>query len=188
MKGRVTKFFHDKGYGFIKDENGDSRFFHVSSIKGYDEIIEGSIVRFEPGENQKGLIATDIKLVNKAKDFITLGDTNIRLKNIKNYGITYETEVEVIEIPINYTTGQKVFNRTLGVFQMIVGLTERDAGMSTDGINSFAKGYIKEIKKNVHYKVLYITTYQADNFRFHEKKVNFDIDEKYNELNDYLSV
>ncbi|MGD6834543.1 cold-shock protein [Sutcliffiella halmapala] len=188
MKGRVTKFFQDKGFGFIKDENGDSRFFHVSNIKGYDEILEGSIVRYEPGESKKGLLATNVMLVHKNKDFITIGDTNIRLKNIKNYGITYETEVEVIEIPINYTTGQKAFNRTLGVFQFIVGLTERDAGMSSDGINSFSKGYIQEIKRDVHYKVLYITTYQADNFRFHEKEVNFDIDEKYNELNDYLSV
>ncbi|NHW59171.1 cold shock domain-containing protein, partial [Escherichia coli] len=28
MNGIITKWFEDKGFGFIKDENGDNRYFH----------------------------------------------------------------------------------------------------------------------------------------------------------------
>lgn len=34
MFGRVTKYFHDRGYGFIRGEDGKSYFIHVSKLYG----------------------------------------------------------------------------------------------------------------------------------------------------------
>lgn len=47
MYGRVTKYFHDKGYGFIRGEDNNSYFVHHSQLKG--EVIErGHYVFFKP--------------------------------------------------------------------------------------------------------------------------------------------
>lgn len=74
MKGRVSRYFQAKGYGFIKDENGESRFFHTSNVKGLNDISEGSLVEFTPAKNQKGLACIDIKVFNERKPvFIALG-------------------------------------------------------------------------------------------------------------------
>lgn len=32
MNGTITTWFEDKGFGFIKDENGDNRYFHVIKV------------------------------------------------------------------------------------------------------------------------------------------------------------
>lgn len=33
MKGVVIDYKEDRGFGFIKDENEESRFFHISDIR-----------------------------------------------------------------------------------------------------------------------------------------------------------
>jgi len=33
MKGIIVDYFEEKGFGFIKDENEDKRFFHISEIR-----------------------------------------------------------------------------------------------------------------------------------------------------------
>ena len=38
MYGRVTKFFHDRGYGFILGEDGNTYFIHVSKL--YSEYLD----------------------------------------------------------------------------------------------------------------------------------------------------
>lgn len=42
MKGRVIKYFEEKAYGFVQDENGESRFFHISNVKELNEISKGN--------------------------------------------------------------------------------------------------------------------------------------------------
>ena len=37
MYGRVTKFFHDRGFGFILGEDGNTYFVHVSKL--YSELF-----------------------------------------------------------------------------------------------------------------------------------------------------
>ena len=34
MYGRVTKYFHDRGYGFIRGEDGNTYFIHASKLRG----------------------------------------------------------------------------------------------------------------------------------------------------------
>ncbi len=38
MNGTITTWFKDKGFGFIKDENGENRYFHVIKVANPDLI------------------------------------------------------------------------------------------------------------------------------------------------------
>ena len=61
MKNGVVKFFNEvKGFGFIKGEDGQEIFVHVSGLK--EEIRENDNVVFEVQEGKKGLNAVNVKL------------------------------------------------------------------------------------------------------------------------------
>lgn len=47
MYGRVTKYFTDRGYGFIRGEDNNSYFVHHSQLKG-ENIDRGYYVSFKP--------------------------------------------------------------------------------------------------------------------------------------------
>lgn len=47
MYGRVTKYFTDRGYGFIRSEDNNSYFVHHSQLKG-EHIERGYYVSFKP--------------------------------------------------------------------------------------------------------------------------------------------
>src|SRR5690625_4245970 len=190
MRGRVLKYFQDKGYGFIKDENGDSRFFHITKVKDVTEILEGTLVNFKPEETKKGLSCVDITVLNENKPkFIALGDVRIKLSNIKNYGLDYETIEELVsEEKFYYTKGEKISNRVggtlLGILGAAAGGAEGAAALASKG--KWSDHYVERTTENVEYKILYITTYQGDNFRFHQKYESFNIEEKMKELDRYF--
>lgn len=48
--GRVTKYFHDKGFGFILGEDGNSYFIHSSKLQG-EYLDKGYYVFFKPYAN-----------------------------------------------------------------------------------------------------------------------------------------
>ena len=52
MYGRVTKYFHDRGYGFIKGEDGNTYFIHHSNLKG-EYIDPGYFVSFKPFQSDR---------------------------------------------------------------------------------------------------------------------------------------
>ena len=61
MKNGVVKFFNEtKGFGFIKEENGQEIFVHVSGLA--DKIRENDNVTFDTQEGKKGLNAINVKL------------------------------------------------------------------------------------------------------------------------------
>jgi len=63
-KGSVKWFSNIKGFGFIQcDEHGDI-FVHFSDIQidGYKTLSEGQIVEYELVDNEKGLMAKNVKL------------------------------------------------------------------------------------------------------------------------------
>lgn len=65
MLGKVKRFNSEKGYGFIKTENGKDLFFHYSELQmdGFKTIEAGQSVEFEVVETEKGLRAVNIKVV-----------------------------------------------------------------------------------------------------------------------------
>jgi CspA family cold shock protein len=61
MKKGTVKFFNEtKGFGFIKDDDGQEIFVHVSGLK--DKIRENDTVEYEIQESKKGLNAVNVKL------------------------------------------------------------------------------------------------------------------------------
>lgn len=65
MKGKVIRFNPEKGYGFIKTEDGKDVFFHYSSLimDGFKTIEVNSEVEFDLQESEKGLRALNIKKI-----------------------------------------------------------------------------------------------------------------------------
>ena len=62
-KGTVKWFNSEKGFGFIKPEDGSNDLFvHHSEIKvdGYASLNEGQAVEYEIGEGQKGPCANNV--------------------------------------------------------------------------------------------------------------------------------
>lgn len=62
MSTGTVKFFNEtKGFGFIKAENGEDIFVHVSGIK--ENIRENDNVVFEVQQGKKGLNAVNVRLL-----------------------------------------------------------------------------------------------------------------------------
>lgn len=64
--GTVVKFFEDKNFGFIKDQNDESLFFHKSEFDG-DRVYVGQAVsfyrekRFDKSKNKESMNAVNIR-------------------------------------------------------------------------------------------------------------------------------
>lgn len=59
MNKGIVKFFNDaKGFGFIKGENGQELFVHVTGL--VHEIRENDEVTFDTAEGKKGLSAVNV--------------------------------------------------------------------------------------------------------------------------------
>ena len=67
MRGKVTYWNEERGYGFINSGGAKDYFFHISAISGDAEYIDqGSLVEFE-GRNTNGQLKADVvKLGEKA--------------------------------------------------------------------------------------------------------------------------
>lgn len=91
MNGTITTWFKDKGFGFIKDENGDNRYFHVIKVANPELIKKDAAVTFEPTSNNKGLSAYAVKVVPESK-YIYIAGERIKLSSIKSY-LVYSEEV-----------------------------------------------------------------------------------------------
>jgi CspA family cold shock protein len=65
-QGTVKWFSQDKGYGFIKpDDGGEDVFVHHTSIvgEGFKTLEEGDKVSYEVTEGRKGLQASNVSKV-----------------------------------------------------------------------------------------------------------------------------
>ena len=66
MKGTVKMFNKEKGYGFIKAEDGHDVFFHYSALlmDDFKTAEPGEHVEFEEEDSPRGPRAKDIKKVD----------------------------------------------------------------------------------------------------------------------------
>lgn len=247
MRGRIKRFIEDKGYGFITGEDGQDYFFHISQVRDMVEIKNWMIVNFDIVDGKKGKNAVNISVSeqNNTSRFITCGNTNIRLNNIKQYGlgkypVLYEKVFREITVYDATTWAAVFFHREEKKLEFkdwychrAISKDEADYFVNDDGtvwnrlsgsekddtcdilarlschdkeyyigcyyvpalISDENTGEIKRCglskeKKEIfavqYRKYLYITTYQNDNFTFKETEVNFDVTEKYNEINNAM--
>ncbi len=58
MEGTIDKKVEDKGFGFIKGDDGQSYFFHFTDlegeIEGFEALQEGETISFDIGEWRDG--------------------------------------------------------------------------------------------------------------------------------------
>jgi cold shock protein len=63
-EGTIKKLMTDRGFGFIKGDQGEL-FFHHSEVQGvaFEELHEGQKVEYQIGQGKKGPCATSVRVV-----------------------------------------------------------------------------------------------------------------------------
>ncbi|MFJ5159758.1 cold-shock protein [Pantoea sp. NPDC088449] len=150
MKGTITTWFQDKGFGFLKDENGDNRYFHVIKVANPDLIKKDASVTFEPTTNNKGLSAYAVKVVPDSK-YIFIAGERLKLTSIKSFLVYSE------EVPAD--TGIDKENPVLSVGILMNSIRPKAEDKS---------GEMRSLKK------LAITTFQGTTLIFSEDEIDVD--------------
>ncbi|WP_226568625.1 cold-shock protein [Mangrovibacter yixingensis] len=150
MKGTITTWFQDKGFGFIKDENGDNRYFHVIKVSNPELIKKDAAVTFEPGTNNKGLSAFAVKVAPESKHLYIAGE-RVKLTSIKSYLVYSEEE------PADTRIDKE--NAVLSVGILMNSIRPKSAQKT---------GEMRSVKK------LVITTFQGTTLIFTEDEIDID--------------
>jgi cold shock protein len=63
MEGTIKRLIRDRGFGFIRSEDGQEVFFHRSALQGldFDGLREGERVTFELERGNKGPRAVNVR-------------------------------------------------------------------------------------------------------------------------------
>jgi CspA family cold shock protein len=66
-RGRIKKMVRDRGFGFIRGEDGKEVFFHRSGMAGsdYDSVAEGDAVEYVIQEGPRGARAEHVRAVGQ---------------------------------------------------------------------------------------------------------------------------
>ncbi|MDW8847311.1 cold shock domain-containing protein [Erwinia sp. MMLR14_017] len=150
MNGTITTWFEDKGFGFIKDENGDNRYFHVIKVANPELIKKNAAVTFEPTTNNKGLSAYAVKVAPESK-YIYIAGERIKLTSIKSYLVYSE------EVPAETRIDKE--NAVLSVGILMNSIKPKSATET---------GEMRSLKK------LAITTFQGTTLIFSEEEIDVD--------------
>ncbi|WLS80402.1 cold shock domain-containing protein [Erwinia pyri] len=150
MNGTITTWFEDKGFGFIKDENGDNRYFHVIKVANPELIKKNAAVTFEPTTNNKGLSAYAVKVAPESK-YIYIAGERLKLTSIKSYLVYSE------EVPAETRIDKE--NTVLSVGSLMNSIKPKSAAEA---------GETRSLKK------LAITTFQGTTLIFSEEEIDVD--------------
>ncbi|GAA0479455.1 cold shock domain-containing protein [Tatumella punctata] len=150
MNGTITTWFKDKGFGFIKDENGDNRYFHVIKVANPELIKKDAAVTFEPTTNNKGLSAFSVKVIPDSK-YIYIAGERLKLTAIKSFVVYSE------EVPVD--AGIDKENTVLSVGALMNSIRPKSSATS---------GEMRSLKK------LAITTFQGTTLIFSEDEIDID--------------
>lgn len=72
-RGTIAKVVRDRGFGFIRGNDGKDVFFHRSGVVGltFEDLDQGTVVDFEVEQSPKGLRAANVRLPVGAQQEIT---------------------------------------------------------------------------------------------------------------------
>jgi CspA family cold shock protein len=64
-KGTITRLIIDRGFGFIRTEQGEDLFFHRNDLEGvnYNSLREGQQVEFQVAEGPDSSSAVRVRLI-----------------------------------------------------------------------------------------------------------------------------
>jgi CspA family cold shock protein len=67
-RGRIKKMVRDRGFGFIRGEDGKEVFFHRSGMNGsdYDNVAEGDTVEYVIQEGPRGARAEHVRAISES--------------------------------------------------------------------------------------------------------------------------
>ena len=67
-RGRIKKMVRERGFGFIRGEDGKEVFFHRSGLNAsdYDSLNEGDLVEYQIQEGPRGARAQNVREVSDA--------------------------------------------------------------------------------------------------------------------------
>lgn len=150
MHGTITTWFKDKGFGFIKDEKGDNRYFHVIKVANPDLIKKNAAVTFEPTTNNKGLSAYAVKVIPESK-YIFIAGERLKLTSIKSWLVYSE------EVPADAHIDKE--NAILSVGGLMNSIRPKSAAQP---------GEMRSLKK------LAITTFQGTTLIFSQDEIDVD--------------
>lgn len=150
MNGKITTFFEDKGFGFITDENGDNRYFHIIKVTNPELIKKNAEVTFEPTTNNRGLSAFAIKVLPESK-YIIIANEKIKITSIKSFN-TFTQEV----------SAQAKIDKVNTVLSV---------GLLMNKIRPQNKAPTEE---TIILKMLSIMTYHNKNYIFSEDEIDID--------------
>ncbi|MFA5142393.1 MAG: cold shock domain-containing protein [Candidatus Woesearchaeota archaeon] len=68
MEGSVKWYNKQKGYGFVIGEDGKEYFVHHTSLARGSFLRENDRVSFEPAENERGVQAKNVTLLQKGSE------------------------------------------------------------------------------------------------------------------------
>ncbi len=150
MNGTITSWFKDKGFGFIKDEKGENRYFHVIKVANPDLIKKDALVTFEPTTNSKGLSAFAVKVIPDSK-YIFIAGERIKLTAIKSFIVFSE------EVPADAHIDKE--NTVLSVGALMNSIKPKGAT---------SPGEMRSLKK------LAVTTFSGETLIFSEDEIDID--------------
>jgi cold shock protein len=72
-RGRIKKMVRDRGFGFIRGDDGKEVFFHRSGLNAgdYDGLNEGDAVEYVVQEGPRGARAENVRAVGDAADAVS---------------------------------------------------------------------------------------------------------------------
>ena len=119
MLGQITKYFHDREYGFLMGEDGQNYYFTPSDFKTsfpYEPL--GFLVEFSPHETTRGLSAqeissTDRELLYEVPRHVLMSEG----KTVKGWKIIYKADFSIkTSSPISKKKAQEE------LFRLAIGL------------------------------------------------------------------
>ncbi|TQI79425.1 putative cold-shock DNA-binding protein [Serratia fonticola] len=150
MNGKITTFFEDKGFGFITDENGENRYFHVIKVQNPELIKKNALVTFEPTNNTKGPSAYAVKVQAPSK-YIIIANERIKISSIKSF------QAFTKDVPVKADVDKE--NTVLSV-GLLMNRIRPQAAQAPQAMETL--------------KMLSITTFQGVTHTFSEHEIDID--------------